>query len=636
VKKGDVVIGKVRSVAFPNKGIAEVCMPAEKTGNADGVLKSTDAVLEAGDAVSVNTCVDDEKTDGGKANTVSVKVRVKGVLPGQTVKMRIKKMHHGSPEGILLDVVEPASVEVPSDCPHFDICGGCSYRTLPYEEQLRLKEEQVINLLKPVVEGKTVSDFSAKDSETGSGICFDDIYEGINPSPEQYGYRNKMEFSFGDEYKDGPLSLGLHKRGSMYDIVPVTDCRIVDEDYRAILKFTLEFFKERNIPYFHKTQHTGYLRHLLVRKSKKYGEILVALITRGMNPGDGVSDPFSDKLSMGFDEKALLSDYAAGLQNLSLSGILVGIVHTVNDSVADVVKDDGSEVLFGRSYIREELLGLEFKISQFSFFQTNSLGAEVLYGKVREFLFGQDTITGNEDLSKPDLIYDLYSGTGTIAQLLAPVAKKVVGVEIVEEAVEAAKENAARNGLKNCDFIAGDVLKVLDDLAEKPEFIILDPPRDGIHPKALPKILSYGVEKMVYVSCKPTSLARDLEIFMANEYFPRRICTVDMFPGTGHVETVVLLSQQKPDDHIEIEIDLDEIDATRAETKATYEEIRNWVQEMYGFHVTNLNIAQVKQKHGIIERENYNKPKSENSKQPGCPEEKVKAIEDALRYFQMI
>ena len=232
----------------------------------------------------------------------------------------------------------------------------------------------------------------------------------------------------------------------------------------------------------------------------------------------------------------LLEGFVSGLKNLQLSGTLIGIVHTVNDSVADTVKDEGSEVLYGRAYIREELLGLQFRISQFSFFQTNSLGAEVLYSKVRDFLLKEEH-TGT--------IYDLYSGTGTIAQLLAPVADKVVGVEIVEEAVDAAKENVAQNGLGNCDFIAGDVLKVLDELRDKPDLIVLDPPRDGIHPKALPKILSYGVERMVYVSCKPTSLARDLEVFLENGYVPTRLCMVDMFPGTTHVETVILLTHTK-------------------------------------------------------------------------------------------
>ena len=233
-------------------------------------------------------------------------------------------------------------------------------------------------------------------------------------------------------------------------------------------------------------------------------------------------------------------------------------------------------------------------------------------------------------------VFDLYSGTGTIAQILASVAKEVIGVEIVEEAVEAAKENAALNGLENCDFIAGDVLKVLDELEEKPDFIVLDPPRDGIHPKALPKIIEYGVEKMVYISCKPTSLVRDLQVFLEKGYRVEKACCVDMFPQSVHVETVVLLSQQKADDYIEIDLDLDEMDITSAETKATYREVQQYVLQTTGLMVSNLNIAQIKDKCGFDKRENYNKPRTANSRQPKCTPEKEKAIMDAFRHFGMI
>ena len=290
------------------------------------------------------------------------------------------------------------------------------------------------------------------------------------------------------------------------------------------------------------------------------------------------------------------------------------------------MKNDGTETLYGQDFFYEELLGLKFKITPFSFFQTNSLGAEVLYSTAREYI--GDT-SGQR-------VFDLYSGTGTIAQILAPVAEHVTGVEIVEEAVEAAKENAALNGLSNCDFIAGDVLKVLDTLEERPDLIVLDPPRDGIHPKALPKIMDYGVERIVYVSCKPTSLVRDLAVLMDGGYVVEKICLVDMFPGTGHVETVVLLSQQKPDDTIEIDLDLDELDATTAETKATYEEIKAYVWDKHHLKVSSLYISQVKRKCGLEVGQNYNLSKSENPKVPKCPPEKEAAIMDALKHFQMI
>ena len=333
-------------------------------------------------------------------------------------------------------------------------------------------------------------------------------------------------------------------------------------------------------------------------------------------------------------EKGLLLGMTEDLQKLALEGELAGILHTRNDSVADAVKNEGTDILYGRDYFYEELLGLKFRISPFSFFQTNSLGAEVLYQTVRDYI--GDALVKPEDKEQGSIVFDLYSGTGTIAQMLSPVAKKVVGVEIVEEAVESAKENAKLNGLGNCEFIAGDVLKVLDTIEEKPDFIVLDPPRDGIHPKALGRIIQYGVERMVYVSCKPTSLARDLEVFQERGYRVERVCCVDMFPGTANVETVCLLSKLHSDQHIEVELQMDELDLTAAESKATYEEIKDYVLEHTGLKVSSLYIAQIKEKCGIIERVNYNLPKSDNARQPKCPPEKEAAIREALEYFRMI
>jgi 23S rRNA (uracil-5-)-methyltransferase RumA len=319
----------------------------------------------------------------------------------------------------------------------------------------------------------------------------------------------------------------MHKRGSFYDLVTVDHCQIVDADIRQILVATLSYFAERNIPYFHRITHVGYLRHLLVRKAVKTGEILVDLVTTtqtGFSAADGIT---------------LLNGWKETLLGLKLEGTFAGILHTSNDSVADVIKNEGTEILYGKDFFYEELLGLRFRISPFSFFQTNSLGAEVLYQTARDFI-----LDGDENALGGKVVYDLYSGTGTIAQIMAPVCKEVVGVEIVEEAVEAAKENASLNGLSNCRFLAGDVLKVLDEIPEQPDYIILDPPRDGIHPKALERIIAYGVPRMVYISCKPTSLARDLEVLQARGYRVEKAACVDMFPGTYHVETVVLLSQR--------------------------------------------------------------------------------------------
>ena len=558
MKKGFRGTGTVERVDFPNKGIA---------------------VTDDGD-----------------------RVIVKNTIPGQKVEFVVNKVKHQRAEGRLMEVIEKSPLETEEPCPHFGMCGGCTYQTVPYEKQLDMKLTQV---------KKLISDAIGTEKEAGYEFI------GIHGSPKKSEYRNKMEFSFGDEYKDGPLALGMHKRGSFYDLVTVSECQIVDEDFRTILKATLDYFSKNNIPYFHRATHKGYLRHLLVRKATKTGEIIVDLVTTTQTEG--------------FNEEELLAGFRYELLTRHYDGRFKGVLHTKNDSVADVVKNEGTEVLYGDSYFYEELLGLKFKITPFSFFQTNSLGAEVLYETAREFILGDD-----KDSLNGKTVYDLYSGTGTIAQLMAPVCKEVVGVEIVEEAVCAAKENAALNGLDNCKFIAGDVLKVLDEIEEKPDYIILDPPRDGIHPKAIGKIIEYGVENMVYISCKPTSLARDLQIFMARGYRVEKICCVDMFPNTYHVETVVLLSQQKPDDTIEIDLDLDELDATSAELKATYQEIKDYVLKEFGLKVSSLYISQVKRKCGIEVGENYNLPKSENARVPQCPKEKEDAIKAALKYFAMI
>lgn len=433
----------------------------------------------------------------GRITCEDRKITVKNGIEGQKVRFQVTKARKDAAKGRILETLEKSPKEIESKCPHFGSCGGCTYQSLPYEEQLKLKSKQVRELLNR-----------------------EESFEGIKASPLQYGYRNKMEFSFGDEYKDGPLSLGMHKRGSFHDIVTVSDCQIVDEDFRTILKGTLENLQ--NIPFYHKYTEQGCLRHLLVRKAARTEEILIDLVTTSQQMPEGT-----------------LENYVEAMKNLQLKGKIAGILHTINDSVADAVINQHTDLLYGQDFFYEEILGLKFKISPFSFFQTNSLGAEVLYDTAREY------IGDISDSEKPPVVFDLYSGTGTIAQLMAPVAGKVIGVEIVEEAVEAAKENARINGLDNCEFIAGDVLKVLDDIEEKPDFIILDPPRDGIHPKALAKIGErIGTSRMLYISCKPTSLARDLEVLRGYGYEVERWGCVDMFAGTVHVETVVLLSKK--------------------------------------------------------------------------------------------
>ena len=556
MKKGQVLEGTIEKVEFPNKGVVTVA-------------------------------------EEGKS------VIVKNVIPGQKVKFCVNKFKRGNAEGRLLEVLEKSPLETRKPvCSIFPACGGCMYQTMSYEAQMDMKAEQVKNILNEAVNGEY-------------------LFEGVKASPKEFAYRNKMEFSFGDEYKDGPLTLGLHKKGSTYDVLTASDCKLVHDDMTKILNCVLEYFKERNVSYYKKMQHTGYLRHLLLRRGDRTGEILVNLVTTTQEEHD-------------------MSPLKEALLNLELEGKIVGFLHILNDSLSDVVQSDETRIIYGQDYFYEKLLNLEFKITPFSFFQPNSRGAEVLYSTVRDYIGDINDMT----------VFDLFSGTGTIAQVLAPVAKQVIGVEIIEEAVEAAKENAAHNGLSNCKFIAGDVFKVLDEIKEKPDVIVLDPPRDGIHPKALPKILDYGVDKIVYISCKVTSLARDLEMIQARGYEVVKSVAVDQFCQTVHVETVVLLSHKKPDGHINVKVEfgkgegkvpLDNI-AKRAESykpkeRVTYKMIKEYIEAKYGFKVHTAYIAEVKRDLGLPM---YDAPNAvEELKQPRKhpTAEKVEAIKDALKYF---
>lgn len=461
MKKKQILEGRIEKVEFPNKGIVSV----------EGEEK---------------------------------KVIVKNGIPGQKVRFCINKIRKGQAEGRLLDVLEKSALETRDPvCSLFPACGGCMYQTMSHADQMEMKAQQVQEILQAaLLPGETLN------------------FEGIKASPKEFAYRNKMEFSFGDEYKDGPLSLGLHKKGSTYDVLTAGDCKLVHEDMTQILLCVLEYFQKLGASYYKKMQHTGYLRHLLLRRGDSTGEILVNLVTTTQESYD-------------------LQPLVEALLNLEregkMEGKIVGILHILNDSLSDVVQSDETKILYGQDYFYEKLLGLTFKITPFSFFQPNTKGAEVLYNTVRDYIGDIQNLT----------VFDLFSGTGTIGQVLAPVAKKVIGVEIVEEAVEAAKENAARNGLDNCQFIAGDVFKVLDEIEEKPDVIVLDPPRDGVHPKALPKILDYGVEKIVYIACKVTSLARDMESMQARGYRVEKCMVIDQFVHTVHVESVCLITRKE-------------------------------------------------------------------------------------------
>ena len=405
-------------------------------------------------------------------------IYMKGGITGQKVKASVKKTRSGKADVKMLELLENSPLETETPCKHFNQCGGCSILSVPYEKQIEIKERQVMDL------------FLEQD-------IFGFNFQGIERSPKTKEYRNKMEYTFGDEMKDGPLTLGLHKKGKHIDIITVDGCFLVDDDFIKVLTSTVEFFNEKKLPYYRNMSHKGYLRNLVVRKGINTNEMMVNIVTSSQEDFD-------------------MTEYKEMLLNLDLKSELVSILHTINDGLADAVNCDELRVLHGRDYIQEELLGLKFKISPFSFFQTNTKGAEELYKIAREFV--------GEHNNK--VIFDLYSGTGTI-----------------EEAVEAANKNAKLNGLTNCEFIAGDVAKTVNKLKAKPDIIIVDPPRPGVHKDAIRDIAGFNSKEIVYISCNPKTLVLDLVEFKNYGYEVEKVKLMDMFPNTPHVETVVKLKR---------------------------------------------------------------------------------------------
>ena len=380
-------------------------------------------------------------------------------------------------------------MEIREVCRDKDICGGCVYQGVPYEEQLSNKFGEVKGLL------------DKKDIRYGELLPIE-------------GARNKMEYTFGDMEKNGPMTLGMHKKKHFMSIVTVDQCQLVHEDFNVILRGVLEFASSRGYTHYHKKAHKGLMRHLIVRRGIRTGELLVNVVTSSED---------------GFDENAFVEMIRA----LPLENQVVGILRTINDRLADAVYCDELRVLWGRVYYNEEILGLKFKVSAFSFFQTNVDAVERLYSYAVSLI---------EDFENKE-VFDLYCGTGTITQVLARKAKEVIGIELVEEAVEAAKANAALNGLDNCRFLAGDVFEVLDSLPDKPEVIVVDPPRVGISSNALEKIIGYGVKQIVYISCNPKSLADNLYYMQYYGYEIKSVKPFDNFPGTKHTECVAVLEK---------------------------------------------------------------------------------------------
>ncbi len=472
-------------------------------------------------------------------------------------------------------------------CPHANYCGGCNYQGRPYNDQLKFKQDEVKGLVRK------------------RGLTPDTL-EQIEGCPSQFAYRNKMEYTFGDFALGDPLGLGMHRKKSFMSIVTIDQCQIVHEDFNIILRGVLNFVNDKGYPKYNKKQHEGLLRNLIIRQGIRTHELLVNIVT---TTGEFDEEGFKDMIL-----------------SLKLENTVVGVLHTIDDNFADSVICEELRVLYGRDYYNEIILGLKFKVSAFSFFQTNVEACERLYKEALDLL---DNFEGKD-------CFDLYCGTGTISQILALKAKSVLGIELVPEAVEAAKANAEINGLKNCEFIAGDVFEVLDRLDRKPDVIVVDPPRTGIQPAALDKIISYGVPEIVYISCNPKTLTDNLYYFDYYGYKCTYLKPFDNFPFTKHTETVALLSKLDIDKHIYVDITTDELDLTTSEQKPTYAEIVKYILDTTGIKVSTLNIAQIKRKCGIEIKDSFRKPNSSESRQPSCTKEKEELIMEAFRHFKMV
>ena len=506
---------------------------------------------------------------------------------GDYLVVRIERVEKSYCYGRIVEIIDPSPDRIPADCDLFEKCGGCSFRHITYESELKAKQQFVKDCINRI--GK--------------------IDHTVNPilhAENTDFYRNKAQYPIGSI--DSVLVPGFYAPRSHRLLQFPAPCKLQPEQFHDIANDICRVLSKYHISAYDEIAHEGIARHLLIRQSSVDSSVLVCLVI------NSPSLPHSEEIVQE------IADSHKEIKSFSIS---------VNRNKGNTILSPEIHILFGTSAIYDEILGVPVEVTPLSFFQINHSATELLYSYIKKLI---------DQNSNCQTIFDLYCGAGTIG-LSASSAKQVLyGIEIVEDAIKSAVSSSIRMKRDNAHFILGDAKKItsLIDQDIHPDVIITDPPRKGCSVEVLDQLVRSKSRYLIMVSCNPATLARDLFYLSQEGYIVKTIQPFDLFPRTKHVETVVCLSQQKPDDHIEIEIDLDEIDATSAETKATYKEIQNWVQEHHGFHVTNLNIAQVKQKHGIIERENYNKAKSADSKQPGCPEEKVKAIEDAMRHFQMI
>lgn len=540
--------------------------------------------MEALEKGSIYTAViDGYSSEGlGIARVNGAVVFVPHAVRGEEVDLRITKVMKTSCAGEIVKIHDPSPERMEPECPYAGKCGGCAYRHLTYPEELWAKRQRVQDALTRI---------------GGLELTVEEILGTKNPEH----YRNKSQYPVGADGSIGFFQARTHK------VVPIRRCLIQTEAADRTAQAVGEWMRRYKISAYDETTGKGLVRHVCVRVNRK-GESLCCVVVNG------------NKVPR---EPELAAYVTAAVPHT------VGVLLNSNTRRGNVVLGDKYRTLFGRNYLMDTLCGLEFKLSMPSFYQVNRDQAEVLYGKALEFA----GLTGNET------VLDLYCGIGTITLCLAKAAKRVIGAEIVPPAIRDAKENALRNHIENAEFFCGDAADIAAKLESdglRPDVVTVDPPRKGLAPEVIASVAAMGPKKVVYVSCDPATLGRDVKIFREFGYEAKRAAAVDMFPGTAHVETVVLLSKLKVDHHIEIELKMDELDLTAAESKATYDEIKAYVLNKYGLKVSQLYIAQIKRKCGIIERKNYNVSKKEDAKVPQCPPEKEAAIMDALKHFQMI
>ena len=526
---------------------------------------------------------------------------VKDALPGDRIRASVMKVKKNYGYARLQEILAPGPDRTAPACPVARQCGGCTLQAMDYTAQLRFKENKVRNNLLRI-----------------GGIPEETLQEVFHPvigMKDPFRYRNKAQFPVGNT-KTG-VAAGFYA-GRTHSIIPCEDCLLGVEENKAITKEVLSWMGEDRVPAYDEESGSGFVRHILIRKGFQSGQIMVCLVTNGEKP-QGIMTAAAERL-------------------MKLPGV-VTVVQNINRERTNVILGRESRTLAGPGFITDSIGGTVFEISAQSFYQVNPVQTEKLYGTALEYAH----LTGNET------VWDLYCGIGTISLFLAKKAGKVRGVEIVPQAIEDAKRNAARNGISNAEFFVGRAEEVLpawyaeqqrkpEGTREKIDVIVVDPPRKGCDEQCLKTMLAMAPDRIVYVSCDSATLARDLKYLLADgRYTLKEVQPVDMFPQTVHVETVCLLSKlSEIKNHISVKVDMNEMDLTAAESKATYQEIKEWVKEKYGFHVSHLNIAKTKRKCGIIERQNYNLPKSEDSRSPEIPKEKEEAIIAAFKAFRMI